>query len=282
MMAATAGLGILVLVMASVTRGTLPGTIQMTAPLAKVLVMTLLAVVGALAFRFALLRAFGDRGIPGPIRAARVGYRAVSGTARTVNEVEYSGRVLNTWRGRLKDRKQSASGQGQGEHGGPGAQPPGRKAHPPTTTGPGRTRPQSGGPTPSRPGEGPGGRATTPGRTPVAPASTGAPTTAGSQAAGRAATGRAVGGTAAKVAAPEVAIPVAAATTLAHRGARTHHDNGGGSAPGRSQGAAPPQRDSAADSYRNERDGLPTKRTPGSDSDPGDQPPPPGRSTPNP
>lgn len=282
MMAATAGLGILVLVMASVTRGTLPGTIQMTAPLAKVLVMTLLAVVGALAFRFALLRAFGDRGIPGPIRAARVGYRAVSGTARTVNEVEYSGRVLNTWRGRLKDRKQSASGQGQGEHGGPGAQPPGRKAHPPTTTGPGRTRPQSGGPTPSRPGEGPGGRATTPGRTPVAPASTGAPTTAGSQAAGRAATGRAVGGTAAKVAAPEVAIPVAAATTLAHRGARTHHDNGGGNAPGRSQGAAPPQRDSAADSYRNERDGLPTKRTPGSDSDPGDQPPPPGRSTPNP
>jgi hypothetical protein len=288
MMAATAGLGILVLVMASVTSGTLPGTIQMTAPLAKVLVMVLLSVVGALAFRLALLRAFGDHGIPGPVRMARGGYRAVTGTARTVNEVEYSGRVLNTWRGRLKDRKQSASGQGQAEHGGPGAQPPGRKAHPPTT-GPGRNGPDSRfgtTPAPSRPGGGPGGGGgSVPPRTP-ATASTEAASTTGGQAAGRAAAGRAAGRGAAEVVAPEVAIPVAAAASLAHHGAGArnhHHDTGGRNTPGRSQGGAPPQRDRTASSYRNEQDGAPTTRT--SKSYPnhnGPPPTPPGRSTPSP
>lgn len=293
MMAATAGLGILVLIMASVTRGTLPGTIGMTAPLAKVLVMVLLAVVGALAFRFALLRAFGDHGIPGPLRLARGGYRAATGTARTVNEVEYSGRVLNTWRGRLKDRKQSASGQGQGEHGGAGAQPPGRKGHPPTS-GPGRTGPDARfgtAPTPSRPGGGPGsGAGSIPARTPAAAPTAGASSTGG-QAAGRAAGGRAAGiGAAevgAEVVAPEVAIPVAAAASLAHHSAsaRAHHrDSGGRNAPGRSQGEAPPQRDTAAGSYRgrNEHDGAPTTRTSRSDPAPGGPPPPPGRSTPSP
>jgi hypothetical protein len=287
MMAATAGLGILVLIMASVTRGTLPGTIGMTAPLAKVLVMVLLAVVGALAFRFALLRAFGDHGIPGPIRMARGGYRAVTGTARTVNEVEYSGRIVNSWRGRLKNRKQSASGQGQGEHGGPGVQPPGRKAHPPTT-GPGRPSPQSPGatrPAPSRPGGGPGGGGSAPARIPAAPATTGAST--GGQAAGRAAAGRATGRAAAEVVAPEVAIPAAAAASLAHHGAGArnhHHDTNGGSAPGRSQGGVPAQRGgTVAGPYRDLPDSAPTKRTTRrADPDSNDPPPPPGRSTPNP
>lgn len=290
MMAATAGLGILVLIMASVTRGTLPGTIGMTAPLAKVLVMVLLAVVGALAFRLALLRAFGDHGIPGPVRLARGGYRAVTGTARTVNEVQYSGRVLNTWRGRLKDRKQSASGQGQGEHGGPGSPPPGRKAHPPTT-GPGRgngPEPRFGtAPSPSRPGGGSGGGgARIPGRTPSAPSTAGTATTGG-QAAGRAAAGRAATRGAAEVVAPEVAIPVAAAASLAHHGAGArghHHDASGGNAPGRSQGGVPPQRDHTPGSLRerSEHDGNPTTRTSKSGLDNGQQPPPPGRSTPSP
>ncbi|MGV7742447.1 hypothetical protein LAUMK40_05796 [Mycobacterium kansasii] len=284
MMAATAGLGILVLVMASVTRGTLPGTIAMAAPLAKVLVMVLLAVVGALAFRFALLRAFGDHGIPGPARLVRGGYRAVTGTARTVNEVEYSGRVLNTWRGRLKDRKQSASGQGQGEHGGPGAQPPGRQAHPTPTERPRRNGPDphfGTAPTPSRPGGGPGSGGGVPARTPAAPAAR-ASTTAGGQAAGRTAARGA-----AQVVAPEVSIPVAAGASLAHRGAGArghHHDTHGGSAPGRSQAGAPPP-NSAAGFHRdrNEHNGAPTTRTATSDHpDPGDQPPPPERSTPSP
>ncbi|QIV79909.1 hypothetical protein [Mycolicibacterium frederiksbergense] len=287
MMAATAGLGILVLVMASVTRGTLPGTIGMTSPLAKVLVMVLLAVVGSLAFRFALLRAFGDHGIPGPVRAARGGYRAVTGTARTVNEVEYSGRVVNTWRGRLKDRKQSASGQGQGEHGGPGAQPPGRKAHPPTT-GPGRHGPDSRfgtAPTTSRPGGGPGSGGG--GLGPAGRSTTGA--SSGGEAAGRTAAGRAAGRGAAEVVAPEVAIPVAAAASLAHHngGSRSHHhDTGGQNAPGRSQGGAPPPRDDTASAYpyrdRSGHDNAPTTRTSRTDPDGGHRPPPPGRSTPNP
>ncbi|KDE96894.1 hypothetical protein Y900_030130 [Mycolicibacterium aromaticivorans JS19b1 = JCM 16368] len=283
MMAATAGLGILVLVMASVTRGTLPGTIGMTAPLAKVLVMVLLAVVGSLAFRFALLRAFGDHGIPGPVRVARGGYRAVTGTARTVNEVEYSGRVLNTWRGRLKDRRnQSVSGQGQGEHGGPGAQPPGRKAHPPTS-GPGRRNgpdPRFGSaPTPSRPGGGPGSGSGggVPARGPAAPTS-GASATGG-QAATRAAATRG----AAEVAAPEVAIPVAAAASLRSRARAHHHDSREAHAPARSQGGSPPQ-NTAVNSYRNRdaHNDVPMTRPPRPDQpDPGDQPPP-GRSTPNP
>lgn len=288
MMAATAGLGILVLVMASVTRGTLPGTIGMTAPLAKVLVMVLLAVVGALAFRLALLRAFGDHGIPGPVRIARGGYRAVTGTARTVNEVEYSGRVLNTWRGRLKDRTQSASGQGQAEHGGPGAQPPGRQAHPTPTSRPGRNAPDSRlgtAPAPTRPGGGPGrGDGGGPGRGSPASRSTTASTEAASSAAGRDAAGRAAARGAAEVAAPEVAIPVAAAASLAHHGASArnhHHDPDGGNTPGRTQGGAPPQPPNST--YRNEHDDAAATRTPRSDPDRhGPLPTPPGRSTPDP
>ena len=231
MMAATAGLGILVMIIAGVTRGTLPGTIGMTAPLAKVLVMMLIAVIGSLGFRFVLLHAFGDKGIPGPVRALRGGYRGVTGTARTVNEVEYSGRVINGLRGRLKDRNQrsAAQGQGQGEHGGNGPKPPGRKGHPPTAgpgrsfpTGPGRESGSAAGPTPARPGRSPGGggAATKPTTTPVPTGKVPAPVGA---TAGRAAAGR----TAAEVAAPEVAVPVAAATSLAHHaaGARQRHNN---------------------------------------------------------
>ncbi|MHA7658451.1 hypothetical protein ACX9NJ_23710 [Mycobacterium sp. ML2] len=254
MMLATVGLGILVLCLAGVTRGTLPGTIGMTAPLAKVLVMMLVAVAGALAFRFALLRAFGDRGIPGPFRVVRGAYRVAHGTARTASDIDSGARVVRGVGSRLKNlAKRPANqtqGQSAGEHGGPGQKAPGRKGHPPTT-GPGRAGggPHSSssatGPTHSRPGgggPGSGGAQST-----TRPSSSAAaPKTPGpaSAAAGRAAAGRA----AAEVAAPEVALPVAAAASLAHRaaaGVTRAHQHGTSSEPApprRSGSAAVPQR----------------------------------------
>ncbi|MDO2394674.1 hypothetical protein QRB38_12730 [Mycobacterium avium subsp. hominissuis] len=295
MMAATVGLGILVLILSGVTRGTLPGTIGMTAPLAKVLVMMLLAVVGALAFRFALLRAFGDHGIPGPVRVLRGGYRLAHSTARTARDIDSGARVIHGVGSRLKDLKKrrtnQAQGQGQGEDGGPGLKPPGRRGHPPTT-GPGRSGggPHAGstpGPTPSRPGGGPGsgggqGKPASPApaaKTP-APAASGAGRAAAASGAGRAAAAR----TAAEVAAPEVALPAAAAASLAHHaaaGARRHHrDTSDGHAPGRSGAAAVPQPKQQAPPQRNggsERAQKPAAAAPPA---PGEAPP--RRTTPNP
>lgn len=245
MIAGTAGLGILVLIMAGVTRGTLPGTIGMTDPLAKVLVMTLIAVAGAFAFRIALLRMFGDRGIPGPIRAVKGTYRTVTGAARTVNEVDYAGRVIKGAGDRLRDFRKSRAEARKGENDpdGTGPKAPGRKAHPPTT-GPGRGTPSSSasGAGPNRPG------GNTPTAPPTAPRSPKPPTGDGvapppssdSRARSAAAqTGRAAAKDAAwagaTAVAPEVAVPAKAAATVAHR---LHHGNGHGHGSG-SHGAAP-------------------------------------------
>lgn len=287
MMAATVGLGILVLILAGVTRGTLPGTIGMTAPLAKVLVMMLLAVIGALAFRFALLRAFGDHGIPGPVRVLRGGYRLAHRTARAARDIDSGARVVHGVGSRLKDLKKrragEAQGQGQGEHGGPGLKPPGRKGHPPTS-GPGRTGggPAAGsatGPAPSRPGGGGpgggGGQASKPASpTPATPKS---PATVGG-AAGRGAAAR----TAAEVAAPEVALPVVAAASLAHHAAagRQHREAASGHAPGRSGSAAAPQREQQGPTQAG-GGGLAQKPVDPADRRvPGEQPP--RRATPSP
>lgn len=255
MIAGTAGLGILVLIMAGVTRGTLPGTIGMTDTLAKMLVMTLIAVAGAFAFRFALLRMFGDHGIPGPIRAVKGTFRTVTGAARTVNEVDYAGRVLKSAGGRLRDLRQSRAEARKGEDdaNGTGPKAPGRKAHPPTT-GPGRGNSATGanGSGPNRPG---GNSPTAP---PKAPSSPRPPTGDGvapppSTASKARATAAQAGRTAAKDAAwagatavaPEVAVPAKAAAAVAHRLNHGHNQGHGhgkgshGSAPGRSAGHQP-------------------------------------------
>ncbi|ASX03563.1 hypothetical protein [Mycobacterium intracellulare] len=289
MMAATVGLGILVLILSGVTRGTLPGTIGMTAPLAKILVMMLLAVVGALAFRFALLRAFGDHGIPGPVQVLRGGYRLAHRTARTARDIDSGARVIHGVGSRLKDLKKrranQAQGQGQGENGGPGLKPPGRKAHPPTS-GPGRTGggPHSGsatGPAPSRPGGGGPGSGGAPVSKPSSPtpAAHKSPATVGGSA-GRAAAAR----TAAEVTAPEVALPAAAGASLAHHAvvgvSRKHRDTRGAQAPGRSGSAAAPQRKQQAPT---QGDGSGPAQKPADAATrhlPGEQPP--RRTTPNP
>ncbi|GAA2429077.1 hypothetical protein [Mycolicibacterium llatzerense] len=295
MIAGTAGLGILVLIMAGVTRGTLPGTIGMTDPLAKVLVMTLIAVAGAFAFRFALLKMFGDRGIPGPIRAVKGTFRTVTGAARTVNEVDYAGRVLKSTGGRLQElrqqRAQARKGKGEDDADGTGPKAPGRKAHPPTT-GPGRGTSASGA-GPNRPG---GNSPTAP---PSAPRSPRPPTgdgvapapSSGSRArsavtqAGRTAAKDAAWAGATAVA-PEVAVPAKAAAAVAHR---LHHGNGHssgshGAAPGRAAGnqaAAPaPSRSSEPHTGFGHNGSATSKpQPPAADTPP---PAPPGRNTPRP
>lgn len=298
MIAGTAGLGILVLIMAGVTRGTLPGTIGMTDPLAKVLVMTLIAVAGAFAFRFALLKMFGDRGIPGPIRAVKGTFRTVTGAARTVNEVDYAGRVLKSTGGRLQElrqqRAQARKGKGEDDADGTGPKAPGRKAHPPTT-GPGRGTSASGasGAGPNRPG---GNSPTAPPsapRSPRPPTGDGVAPAPASGSRARSAVAQ-TGRTAAKDAAwagatavaPEVTVPAKAAATVAHR---LHHGNGHssgshGAAPGRaagSQAAAPaPSRSSEPHTGLGHSSGASSKpQPPAADTPP---PAPPGRNTPRP
>ncbi len=298
MIAGTAGLGILVLIMAGVTRGTLPGTIGMTDPLAKVLVMTLIAVAGAFAFRFALLKMFGDRGIPGPIRAVKGTFRTVTGAARTVNEVDYAGRVLKTTGGRLQElrqqRAQARKGKGEDDADGTGPKAPGRKAHPPTT-GPGRGTSATGasGAGPNRPG---GNSPTAPPsapRSPMPPTGDGVAPAPSSGSRARSAvtqTGRAAAKDAAwagaTAVAPEVAVPAKAAAAVAHR---LHHGNGHssgshGAAPGRaggSQAAAPaPGRSSEPHTGFGHSGSATSKpQPPAADTPP---PAPPGRTAPRP
>lgn len=236
MIAATAGLGILVILMAQATRGTLAGMIGMTNPFPKLLVMLLISVFGALGFRH-MLRAFGDAGIPGPIRVTRAALNTAFRTGRTLEGIDYTGHKINHLRSRLADRNNTQSGQGQAERGGTGQKAPGRKPHPPTSAhrpppGPSRN-------TPSRPepGRGPtignaSGRAGTPATASTAASvSNGAVrvvATSGSAARGAAVVGAARG--AATVLAPEIALPVAAGAAAAGR-VRSRKAN---SAPGRS------------------------------------------------
>jgi hypothetical protein len=292
MVAATAGLGILVLLMAQATRGTLPGTIGMTSPLAKLLVMLLISVFGAIGFRH-LMRVFGDAGIPGPIRAGRFALNTAFRTGRTLEGIDYTGRKIKDVRSRLRNRNANKeSGQGQSETGSVGQKAPGRKAHPP----PSSTRPPSrptGGTAPTRPGpagpgpgRGPGGTsASAPGRTAAPPPPTGASTAAaGSRAA--AATGAARGAArgAATVLAPEVALPVAAGAAAAARvgGAiRGHssHSNGAPNPPGRSAPRPHTQPPPAAPAPQN-----PSHRAaePERGDDAPRRSPPPGRTPPRP
>lgn len=240
MIAATAGLGILAILMAQATRGALAGTIGMTNPFPKLLVMLLISVFGALGFRH-MLRVFGDAGIPGPIRIGKATLNTAFRTGRTLEGIDYTGRKIKDLRSRLANRNSKQSGQGQAERGGVGQKAPGRKAHPPTAS----NRPPSGptGNAPTRPGtsgpgRGPGGSGgatlagNSPGRSPqpgyaASAAASGADVHRRASAAGRAARGAGVAARgAAAAAAPEFEVPAAAAAAVAKRvgsGARNGH-----------------------------------------------------------
>jgi hypothetical protein len=123
MLTATAGLGILLLIMSSVTRGAAAGTVGLTHPMAKLMVMLVLAVAGAFAFRH-LLNGFGDKGIPGPVRVVRGAATAAYGAGARLEGVDYLARRVPA----LADRV----GFGRGDRGMPGAavEAPGRRGHP--------------------------------------------------------------------------------------------------------------------------------------------------------
>lgn len=274
MVAATAGLGILVILMAQATRGTLAGMIGMTNPFPKLLVMLLISAFGALGFRH-MLRAFGDAGIPGPIRVSRAALNTAFRTGRTLEGIDYTGRKINNLRSRLADRTNKQSWQGQAEGGSTGQKAPGRKPHPPTSAHRPPLRP-SGNP-PSRPGSlGPGrvpegaGRATVVGNAsgrggPPAIASTAASANnrAGRAAAtsGSAARAAAVAGaarSAATVLAPEIALPVAAGTAVAGRVRSRKAD----SAPGRSSPRPAPSNNQPSTSQADQTPPLPGRTSP--------------------
>jgi hypothetical protein len=281
MIAATAGLGILVLLMAQTTRGTLPGAIGMTNPLAKIMVMLLISVFGAWAFRH-MMRSFGDTGIPGPLRLGRSAFGRAMQTSQAVDGIQHTGRKINDLRSRMGGRAGKPSGQGQTEGGGAGQRAPGRKAHPPTSANRPPSRPSGSAPIrpgPTGPGRAPTGASST--ANPSTPAAAGASRSAGpasgamrgaTTAAGRTATSaatRSAARGAASAAAPEVALPVLAASAAAKAGkAVARHGH-----PATRSSATPP-----TDRHADRDDGGGPRSSP-------DRPPvgpPPGRTPPRP
>lgn len=123
MLVATAGLGIVVMLMGSLTRGAAPGVIGVVHPMAKLVLMCLVAVAAALGFR-RLLRGFGDRGLPGPVTVLSGGARAVTATGNTARSVDYTTRRARELRTDTGTKTSTGSGVS-------GVTPPvGRSAHP--------------------------------------------------------------------------------------------------------------------------------------------------------
>lgn len=275
MIAATGGLGILVILLAQATRGTLAGMIGMTNPFPKLLVMLLISVFGALGFRH-MLRVFGDAGIPGPIRISRTALNAAFRAGRTLEGVDYTGRKINDLRSRLSNLNSKPSGQGQAESGSVGQQAPGRKPHPPTSvnrppSGPAGTPPRS--PGPSGPGRGPGGSG---GATYTATARRSGPSVAPGAAAPvangarRAAAAR---GAAAAVA-PEFELPVAAAGAVIKRAGAARHGHPSAGQQGHAANAAPARTGTRPAAGNGQ---SPPNRVDDASPPPGRTPPQPGR-----
>jgi hypothetical protein len=282
MLAATAGLGILVILMSHVARGSLPGAIGMDAPLAKLIVMLLLAVGGAFAFR-KLLRAFGDAGIPVP-RPVRAVTNVVSTTVRASNTATALGRAASQGKSlaeRVLDKRKGASKGSETGSGGP--QAPGRRGHPPAPSGPRRPPNGPGGQGSGGPGRRSSGMTPAQAREAARGAGNGGSAAAAAggkaqaaQAAGRVATATKVG---TAVAAPEVAVGVAAAQAVSSRlgGKRSDSRSPKGNAPGRtpsppSGGALPPLPGQGAQQQ--------ARRSPEGGRSPRPAPPPPGRTPP--
>jgi hypothetical protein len=299
---ATVGLGVLVILMANTTRGTLPGAIGMTHPVAKLVVMLLVGVFGAVAFRYLLRGLFGDRGLPGPVRIAK-GVSGQSGRAESaLSDARHVGRragATRTWLADHTGKKQSEAG-GEADpkaparkaHPTPGAERPAAERRPPTAP-----SGESARPTPSGPGRGPGSGA---GARP-------SPSPNGSRTASAAKTVAKVGVQAAAVAAaPEGAVAKVALSAAAKRAAggrrratRAQADDNGNRKPGREK---PPARTPARAPAEQQIPPTAPPRRPPSDTKPADTdtktdvkqpqrperqarrdvPPPPGRSGPAP
>jgi hypothetical protein len=224
MLVATAGLGIVVMLMGSLTRGAVPGVIGVAHPMAKLVLMCLVAVAAALGFR-RLLHGFGDRGLPGPVTVLSGGVRAVTATGNTARSVDYTTRrVREGW-----PNTATKTSIGSGSSG--VTSPVGRPAHPPASPNPAPALPHQG-----RAASTPGARLGSPQPTSaIAAAGQGPPTSAPAH--------RALGQVA-TVVAPEVAAGAAAArlaaTAAPPLGASRRTNQGGGSSARRGGVSAPP------------------------------------------
>ena len=197
MMFATAGLGVLLILMRHVMQGNFAGGVQVTSPLLKLLMLVLLSWAASLAFR-KMLHAFGDGGLPGPMSMARGAVKVGMAGAGPLTQMQ---RYRNGARrmGQEFGPSDSAHLPGQAsEQGSAGPAQPGRRGHPPV--GPSGSAPTP----PRRPGGGGGGSAPKPTASRPASGAPGAPTpgtAAGSNAAGArtaaSTAGRAAGGSAA-------------------------------------------------------------------------------------
>ena len=251
MMFATAGLGVLLILMRHVMQGNFAGGVQVTSPLLKLLMLVLLSWAAALAFR-RMLHGFGDQGLPGPLSVAKsVVKMGVAGAGPLSQMQQLRGGARRM--GREFGPSDSAHLPGQaGEQGSGGPAQPGRRGHPPVA-------PSGSAPTPARrPGGGGGGgsAATTAASGTVGAAAPG--TAAGNSAAGAARTaastagrtagsGAAAGGsaaagataaTAAKTAASAVAPEVVAGAMIAQKAVAVAQRTAGRSSAG-TPGAGP-------------------------------------------
>ena len=130
MMFATAGLGVLLILMRHVMQGNFAGGVQITSPLLKLLMLVLLSWAAALAFR-KMLHAFGDGGLPGPLSMAKSVVKVGAAGAAPLAQMQ---QLRNGARrvGHEFGPSDSAHLPGQnGEQGSAGPTQPGRRGHPP-------------------------------------------------------------------------------------------------------------------------------------------------------
>ena len=255
MMFATAGFGVVLVIMSHVTGNTLPG-MNIEHPIMKMIVMLLMAAAAVFGFR-AMMRGFGDQGLPSPMTMAKRSMQMGMGPMGQAAAMRATSRDLRRMShddSRWPSSQQGSDAGSRGPQGGPG-----RRPHPPAPSG------GSGG---SRgPGAGSGSRAARPAHAPAAtPASSAAPaatTTTASSAgaagarvaasapAASAGAGAAAGGGAATAAgtagasvAAGPAAPVVAGAVLASKAVASQRNKGDDTASARR--STPPPTSSAA------------------------------------
>lgn len=257
MMFATAGFGVVLVIMSHVTGNTLPG-MNIEHPIMKMIVMLLMAAAAVFGFR-AMMSGFGDQGLPGPMTIVKRSMQLGMGPIGQASAMRAASRDL---RRMSRDDSRWPSSQQNSDAGSRGPQAgPGRRPHPPAPSGGGGSRgPGS--------GSGSGGAARTAHAPTSSPPSSAAPaaatsTVSGAGAAGArvaatapaagagagAATGGGVAtaaGTAGASAAAGPAAPVVAGAVVASKAVSSQRNKGDDSASGRRSTPPPPPSSSAA------------------------------------
>mgnify|MGYP000998083991 CR=1 FL=1 len=127
MMFATAGFGVVLVIMSHVTGNTLPG-MNIEHPIMKMIVMLLMAAAAVFGFR-ALMRGFGDQGLPGPMtmakRTMQMGMGPI-GQAAAMRATSRDLRRMSRDDSRWPSSQQNSDAGSRGPQGGPG-----RRPHPP-------------------------------------------------------------------------------------------------------------------------------------------------------